>query len=139
MLNSNDPAKLVAVFDWDMCTLGEPLADLGTLLSLWFEPGESLADTGAALDDDSLENLLPSRIPGFMTRKEAVKLYAQITGFDVSEINYFIVFGMFKMSAIGQQIFKRFHDGDSKDQRFKNIDEAVVLILKRARATASSI
>ena len=138
MLDSKDPSKLVSVFDWDMCTIGEPLADLGTLLSLWFEPGEQL-DLTSNPNDDSLENLLPSKIPGFMTRKEAVELYGKKSGFDVSEIDYFMVFGMFKMAVIGQQIFRRFHDGDSHDERFREFDKAVKLILARARKVAEAM
>ena len=111
-------------FDWDMCTIGEPLVDLGTLLSLWFEIGEEVGDP-------TLENLIPTKTKGFMTRKEAVERYANKSGFDVSKINYFYCFGMFKIAVVLQQIYYRYSEGQTNDERFKNFDTATELIMDR--------
>ncbi len=104
----DDPGRCVAVYDWDMCTVGDPLADLGPLLAVWFEAGEEL--TGLAP--------MPSQVPGFLTREEALQRYAERSGRDVSRINWYIVFGTYKVGVVLQQIYHRYHIGATKDERF---------------------
>jgi aminoglycoside phosphotransferase (APT) family kinase protein len=104
---ADDPGRCVAVYDWDMCTVGDPFTDLGTLLSSWFEDGEQYA---------FLANM-PSRVPGFMTRAEAIARYAARSGRDVSGIGYYYVFGLFKMAVIVQQLYYRYHQGQTQDAR----------------------
>ena len=104
---ADDPGKAAAVYDWDMCTLGDPLADVGTLLSSWYEPGETFAFLSA----------MPSQAPGFMTRAEAVARYAERSGRDVSKMPYYYIFGLFKMAVVVQQLFFRWHKGQTKDDR----------------------
>lgn len=103
----DDPGRAVAVYDWDMCTLGDPLTDLGTLLSAWFEPGEDFAFLAA----------MPSQTPGFMTRAEAVARYGERSGRDVSNIGYYYVFGLFKIAVVIQQLYYRWHLGQTQDAR----------------------
>jgi aminoglycoside phosphotransferase (APT) family kinase protein len=103
----DDPGRCVAVYDWDMCTVGDPLTDLGTLLSSWFEADEQYAFLAS----------MPSRVPGFMTRREAVERYARRSGRDMSRMPYYYVFGLFKMAVIVQQLFFRWHKGQTKDDR----------------------
>jgi len=103
----DDPGRAVAVYDWDMCTLGDPLTDLGTLLSAWYEPGETFAFLSS----------MPSQTPGFMTRAEAIERYAQQSGRDVSRMSYYYVFGLFKMAVVVQQLYFRWHQGQTKDDR----------------------
>lgn len=105
---ADDPGRCVAVYDWDMCTVGDPLADLGPLLAVWFEAGEEL--TGLAP--------MPSQVPGFLTREEALQRYAERSGRDVSRINWYIVFGTYKVGVVLQQIYHRYHIGATKDERF---------------------
>ncbi len=131
MLDPEDASKVVAVFDWDMCTIGEPLADLGTLFSLWFEAEEDYGDI-------SLPDIMPSRIPGFLTRKESAELYGQETGFNMADIGYFYVFGMFKMAIIAQQIYIRYEKGQTQDERFADFDKAAEFLIKRAFDFAQS-
>jgi aminoglycoside phosphotransferase (APT) family kinase protein len=104
---ADDPGRCVAVYDWDMCTLGDPLTDLGTLLSSWFEEGEEYAFLAS----------MPSRVPGFMTRSEAIARYAERSGRDVSRMSWYYVFGLFKMAVIVQQLFYRYHKGQTQDAR----------------------
>jgi aminoglycoside phosphotransferase (APT) family kinase protein len=66
----DDPGRCVAVYDWDMCTVGDPLADLGPLLAVWFEAGEELTALAP----------MPSQVPGFLTREEALRRYAERSG-----------------------------------------------------------
>ena len=106
-VDEHDPARCVAVFDWDMCTVGDPLTDLGTLLAAWFEPGENLAFLAA----------MPSQVPGFMTRQEAVARYAERSGIDVARVGYYYVFGLFKLAGVVQQLYFRWHKGQTTDAR----------------------
>jgi aminoglycoside phosphotransferase (APT) family kinase protein len=109
-----DPGRCVAVYDWDMCTVGDPLCDVGTVLAMWSEPGESPAGT----------NPMPSQSPGFMSREEAAKRYAERSGRDLDRIPYYTVFGTFKMAVVLQQIYFRFHQGQTQDPRFANMGDA---------------
>jgi aminoglycoside phosphotransferase (APT) family kinase protein len=104
---ADDPGRCVAVYDWDMCTRGDPFTDLGTLLSSWFEEGEEYAFLAS----------MPSRVPGFMTRREAIARYAARSGRDVSAMPYYYVFGLFKMAVIVQQLYYRYHKGQTQDAR----------------------
>ena len=128
MLDRTDPKRVVAVFDWDMCTLGDPLADLGTLLSLWIEAGEGLENMA----------IMPSHVPGFMTRQEAIERYGERSGRDVSRIVYYRVFGMFKMAVIAQQIYYRFKRGETTDSRFEPFGMAAEFLIAWAWSEAQS-
>jgi aminoglycoside phosphotransferase (APT) family kinase protein len=103
----DDPGRAVAVYDWDMCTVGDPYTDLGTLLASWIEAGEQYAFLAS----------MPSRVPGFMTRAQAIARYAEKSGRDVSRIAYYYVFGLFKMAVIVQQLYFRWHKGQTQDAR----------------------
>jgi aminoglycoside phosphotransferase (APT) family kinase protein len=104
----DDPGRCVAVYDWDMCTIGDPLCDLGTLLGLWSNRGEGLAGS----------NPMPTQTPGFLTREQAAARYGERSGRDVSGLAYYVVFGTFKMGVVLQQIYFRFHRGQTRDDRF---------------------
>jgi aminoglycoside phosphotransferase (APT) family kinase protein len=109
MFDPADPAHLVAVFDWDMSTIGEPLADLGTLLCYWSHP------------DDPPAFQLMAMMPidrRFPTRAELVGRYAERSGRDVSAINYYHVLGLYRLTVIIAQIYVRYHRGQTKDERF---------------------
>ena len=90
-----------------MCTLGDPLTDLGTLLSVWYEAGETFAFLSS----------MPSQAPGFMTRAEAIERYAERSGRDVARMPYYYIFGLFKMAVVVQQLYFRWHKGQTKDDR----------------------
>ncbi len=112
MLASDDPGQVVAVFDWDMCTLGDPLADLGTLLAYWQEAGE-----------ETLPGAMPSTVPGFMSRDQAVRRYAERRGSDVRHMPFYYVFGLFKIAVVLQQIYRRFSAGQTQDARFASFGQ----------------
>lgn len=129
MLASDDPGHCVAVFDWDMCTVGDPLCDLGTLLTAWIEEKEAPDGSGGPVG-------MPSNTPGFMTRAEAVRRYGLRHGVDVSNVPYYYVFGLFKMAVVLQQIYHRYHLGQTKDERFRTFEQAAELLFYRAREAA---
>ena len=106
-----DPGRCVAVYDWDMCTIGDPLCDLGTLLGLWSDLGESVAGS----------NPMPTQAKGFMSRNEAVAFYTDRSGLDSKAVPYYVVFGTFKMAVVLQQIYFRYHNGQTSDERFAGL------------------
>ena len=95
-----------AVLDWELCTLGDPLADLGLLLVYWADPGE-----------EAVEDIVgfPTSAPGFLTKADLVQLYADRTGRDVSQVGYFVGFGYWKLACILQGVVDRFRDGQMGD------------------------
>ena len=121
-LDPNDPGHCVAVFDWDMCTVGDPLADLGTVLSLWSNRGDAPAGT----------NPMPTQAEGFLSREEAVARYGERTGRDVSRAAWYDVFGTFKMAVVLQQIFFRFDRGQTQDARFAGLGDAAESLFRLA-------
>ncbi|MFQ5417254.1 MAG: phosphotransferase family protein [Myxococcota bacterium] len=108
---ADDPGRCIAVYDWDMCTLGDPLCDLGTLLGLWSDRGERLAGS----------NPMPTQSPGFLSRAEATKRYGERAGRDVGATPYYLVFGTFKMAVVLQQIYFRYTRGQTQDERFAGL------------------
>src|SRR6266566_183863 len=96
LLSEKDLAKPVAVLDWEMATIGDPLFDLAISLSYWCRPG----------DPEDLRNALPTvtTYPGFMSRQEFIDLYAQKSGRDLSAMHFYMVFAYFKLVVIMQQI-----------------------------------
>jgi aminoglycoside phosphotransferase (APT) family kinase protein len=110
---ADDPGRCVAVYDWDMATRGDPLADLGTVMAVWYDEGEM----PAAL------NPMPTFTPGFMTRSEATERYARRSGRDLSRVDWYVVFGTFKLGVVIQQIYIRWLRGQTKDDRFAVMGE----------------
>ena len=131
MLDSADPGRVVAVFDWDMCTIGDPLADLGTLLSLWMEAGEGMSGGS--------QGGMPSHVPGFLTRREAVERYGKRRGVDISNVPYYYVFGIFKIAVVVQQIYHRFHLGQTKDERFRSFEQMAELLFWMAKNRSETL
>ncbi len=109
------PVRVTAVLDWEMATIGDPLSDLGLTICYWTwatDPEVRAAGIPA----------LSSR-PGWYSRDELVARYAERTGRDVSRIGYYEVLGVFKLAVIIQQIYSRFHRGQTSDERFHNFGE----------------
>jgi aminoglycoside phosphotransferase (APT) family kinase protein len=93
--------QVMAILDWELCTLGDPLADLGLLLVYWAEPGES----GTVLGQDA------TTAEGFATRQDIIDRYAETSGRDVSQIGYFTAFGFWKLACILQGVYVRYVKG----------------------------
>jgi aminoglycoside phosphotransferase (APT) family kinase protein len=128
LLDTADPADIVAVLDWDMCTQGDPLADLGYVLNYWVEPGDDPAWREIAA--------MPTWRDGFPTRAEAIERYAGRTGFDVAPIGWHQVFAAFKLAVIIQQIYIRFVRGQTQDRRFEFYWRRVLGLAAKARLLA---
>ncbi len=125
LLDPLDPARTVAVLDWDMCTQGDPLMDLGQLLALWSESGE---------EGESMGRRMPTWYAGFPTRREVVERYAQQSGADLSELTWYVQFNVFRYAVILQQIYVRYVRGQTHDQRFKDFGSAVNALMRRGLA-----
>lgn len=123
-VSADDPGVCVAVYDWDMATRGDPLTDLGTLMGSWFDPGEAPDELG----------MMPTTSPGWMRRGEAVARYAEKSGRDLSSIDWYLVFGAWKMGVILQQIYIRWLRGQTQDDRFENLDEGARHLFRLAAA-----
>lgn len=109
--------KIEAVLDWEMATVGDPLADLGLTLCYWaWAEAPQLRARGVPA--------LTSH-PGWYTRDQFVQRYAELTGRDLSHIGYYEVLGVFKLAVILQQIYYRFRRGQTQDARFQNFGERV--------------
>ena len=113
-----------------MATVGDPLADLGTMLAYWIEPND-------AREMRQLGFVVSAR-PGNMTREEVVAEYAARTDRDVGAMLYYYVLGLLKVAVIAQQIYARYNSGLTRDLRFAAMIEAVrVLASAAARAIRS--
>jgi aminoglycoside phosphotransferase (APT) family kinase protein len=112
MLAAGDPSRVEAVLDWEMATVGDPLVDLGCTLCYWTETGDP-AMRGGAMSSITAQ-------PGWLTRAELVRRYAEKTACDVSNLGYYEVFGLFKLGVILQQIYYRYHRGQTRDERFRD-------------------
>ncbi len=129
MLASDDPGKLVAVFDWDMCTLGDPLSDLGALLTYWTEPTDP--------PYMQMTSVMPVGDQRFLTRAQLVQRYAERSGCDVSHIRFYHVLGLYRLTVICAQIYIRYKRGQTQDQRFEGFGPMIALLAKAACETAN--
>ncbi len=123
MLNLADPGRIEAVLDWEMATVGDPLVDLGLILCYWSQPSDP-GGTKASITSQ----------PGWFTRDELIGDYAKKTGRDISLINYYEVFALFKLAVVLQQIYVRFHRGQTHDERFRHFDKRVHNLIQQAAA-----
>lgn len=121
-VSPSDPGICTAVYDWDMATRGDPLADLGTLMGSWFDPNEAPEELG----------MMPTTAPGWLPRPEAVARYADRSGRDLSDVAWYLVFGSWKLAVVLQQIYIRWRRGQTQDERFRNLDEGARLLLQLA-------
>jgi aminoglycoside phosphotransferase (APT) family kinase protein len=128
VLDPTDITRIVGVLDWEMCTIGDPLTDLGTALAYWVDPE----------DPEDLKSIRwgPTTLPGTLTRAKLVWRYGQITGRDVSNMVFYRVLALFKVVVIIQQIYYRYDQGLTKDARFASLPEVVKVVLRAALRSA---
>jgi aminoglycoside phosphotransferase (APT) family kinase protein len=124
MLDTRNPGRVEAVLDWEMATVGDPLVDLGCTLCYWTQAGDPEM-RGGALSGITAE-------PGWYTRAELVSRYAEKSGRDVSSLGYYEVFGLFKLGVILQQIYFRYHRGQTRDERFRDFNLRVRGLMRAA-------
>ena len=124
------PTVPIGLLDWELATIGDPLMDLGSTLSYWIEAG----------DDEMWQfvRMQPSNAPGMLTRAEAVAYYCQKSGLSVTdeELRFYEAYGLFRLAGIAQQIYYRFHHGQTTNPRFEHFWVFVNMLGERARAVA---
>lgn len=125
--DTGEPTPYIrGVLDWEMATVGDPLMDLGATLAYWSE----------ASDSPAYRTFNLTWLPGNLTRQEVAARYAEQSGRDVSNLLFYYVFGLYKNAVIAQQIYARWKQGYSQDERFGKI---LPMIIELANKAAGSI
>jgi aminoglycoside phosphotransferase (APT) family kinase protein len=131
MLANDDAGRVAAVLDWEMSTLGDPLADVGLFLLYWGQSEAQIIATGQAIDEQA----------GFASRDEVVELYAKETGRDVDNLDFYVVFAFYKLAIIVEGIAARYRMGKTLGEGFEHMGQMVKSLVDEAleQANQSSI
>jgi aminoglycoside phosphotransferase (APT) family kinase protein len=126
MIGLGVPARLIAIFDWEMATIGDPLADVGYMMIHWREPGDP---------QDSKFNLqdVTSR-PGFPSRRELVEMYEQQAGVSIRGLDWYIALALWKAVVFMEGNYRRALSGATDDPYLKDFGDGVLEIARRAVA-----
>lgn len=122
-LFSDDFTEMNGLFDWEMTTVGDPLADLAAAMSYWRQADDPkmLIKSGGKPPVTVME--------GFYTRDQFIQEYANKSGQNIDSIDYYLVFAHFKLVGILQQIYYRYHRGQTSDKRFARLNEYVAALV----------
>lgn len=126
MLDEDDATRVVAVLDWEMCTAGDPLIDVGLLLGYWTMGARQKAE------DENRSLRAITNGPGWLTRDEIIERYQRKTERDLSGIVFYETFARFKVAVVIQQIYFRYVQGQTQDERFRNFDRLVLELSREA-------
>ncbi|WP_036155639.1 phosphotransferase family protein [Maribacter forsetii] len=124
VFKDNSWKEIAAILDWEMCTLGDPLMDLGTSLGYWT----------TYADPDFMKQGLqsPTVMEGNPLRAEVVQQYALKSGRNVDNLIFYYAYGLFKIAVIAQQIYYRYKNGHTSDPKFAHLNKASELCCKTA-------
>jgi aminoglycoside phosphotransferase (APT) family kinase protein len=112
ILNPDDPTEILAVLDWELATVGDPLMEVGNMLAYWIQA-----------DDDFIARSTrrqPTHLPGMFTRQQIIDYYCDQMGLDPKNFAFYEVYGLFRLAAIAQQIYYRYHHKQTRNPAFKN-------------------
>lgn len=124
VLNPDDWTQIIAILDWEMATVGDPLMDLGTTLGYWLQK-----------DDPEPLKMLPigpTHLPGNLSRQDFVERYSKRTGRNVDHVLFYYAYALFKIGVIVQQIYARFVKGHTQDPRFAVMGKAMEMLMAQA-------
>ncbi len=112
VLDPDHPLDVIGVLDREMATLGDPLMDLGNTLAYWVQ----------ADDDEAFMRMRrqPTHLPGMLTRTEVIAYYGEKTGHRVEDFDFYLIYGLFRLAGIVQQIYYRYHHGQTQNPAFKD-------------------
>jgi aminoglycoside phosphotransferase (APT) family kinase protein len=127
LLDRADPRRMTAVLDWEMATVGDPLSDVASLLVYW-TPADEI-DLMGGIRSVTAE-------PGFPGREEITQLYARLSGRDISDLQFYLAFAYFKIGVILQQIYYRWHQGQTHDDRFASHGAVAANLIAKAAEVA---
>ncbi len=130
MLDRQPPARLLAVFDWEMATLGDPLADLGYLCATWARPDDE--------ENPMLELSAVTRLHGFLPPEELVERYALRSGRDVEGLRWYEVLALWKAAVFLESSYRRYLDGTTDDPYFARLDDGVPALARAALARTAA-
>jgi aminoglycoside phosphotransferase (APT) family kinase protein len=131
MMADTAPAELVAIFDWELSTIGDPLADVGYLTVTWVEPDDP--------QDTMFANLnAVTRSGGFLTREEIIARYEERSGRSMSALNWYQALALWKAAVFMEGNYKRFQAGNSDDEYLGLFDRGVPMLAEKAREIAHS-
>ena len=130
ILDTENPCNILAVLDWEICAVGNPLMDLGNSLAYWIQDE----------DPPGLRNMMvqPSNAPGMLTRSEILDVYQDRTGIDTSNFTFYQVYGYWRLAVILQQIYFRYFNGETQDARFKSFGKSAQQLGEYCRSLISS-
>jgi aminoglycoside phosphotransferase (APT) family kinase protein len=131
-LDPADPGRVLAIFDWEMATLGDPLADLGYTMIYWGEKSDE------GLEGHPLPHAALTAREGFLTRDELVEEYARRSGRDVSAIDFYRVLALYKGAVIAEGIYARFLQGKTVGEGFEGFTRASSGLARAALAVADA-
>ena len=119
VLDPADPTRIVGVLDWEMATVGDPLMDLGAALAYWVQADDHPAFLAVRRQ--------PTHTPGMLTRAEVVERYSAARGLEVTpeQWRFYDVFGAFRLAVIAQQIYYRFHHGQTSNPAYGEFRDVV--------------
>lgn len=117
MLAPNNLTRIIAVLDWEMATVGDPLMDLGMTLAYWVQADDSQTQRQGAFG--------PTTLAGSFTRQEVLARYADQSRIEIPNVLFYYCFGLFKLAVIIQQIYARFVRGATSDPRFAGMNARV--------------
>jgi aminoglycoside phosphotransferase (APT) family kinase protein len=114
--------RIAAVVDWELCTLGDPLADVGLLMVYWAEPKDEVV----ALMDAA------TTLPGFPSREQLLQRYAERSGRDLARLDFYVAFGCFKLAVVLEGIHARFLQNATVGEGFDQLGVSVPVLIERA-------
>jgi aminoglycoside phosphotransferase (APT) family kinase protein len=123
MLALEAPAKLIAILDWEMATIGDPLADIGYMMLHWIEPGDRVGRF-------NLQNV--TTLPGFPSRQEMIARYEERSGRSMQSLSWYVALALWKAVVFMEGNYKRAISGASDDPYLKSFGEGVVELADRA-------
>ena len=129
VLDTQDPTRIIGVLDWELATLGDPLMDVGNSLAYWVEEGDDFFAKSTRMQ--------PTNIEGMLTRQEIIDYYLNKTGFSVERFAFYEVYGLFRLAAIVQQIYYRYHLKQTRNPEFKKMWMFVHYLMHRCRKVIS--
>lgn len=127
VLDAKNPTRVIGVLDWELATLGDPLMDLANTLAYWVEA-----------NDDFLAQWMrrqPTHLPGMLTREEVIKHYLNASGHTIDDFTFYDVFASFRLAAIAQQIYYRYHHRQTRNAQFRHLWVMVNYLLHRCSRT----
>lgn len=111
VLDQNDPTRIIGVLDWELATLGDPLMDMGNSLAYWVQASDDFMAQSTRRQ--------PTHLPGMFSRRQVMEYYCDKRDLDVKDWRFYQVYGFFRLAGIVQQIYYRYHHGQTRNPAFK--------------------